>query len=63
MPRPSASTQKAEPEIYATTCQVPHTVIENMVFDPETNELDFERRQPDRKHALRLPAELHLERV
>ncbi|NBD30868.1 MAG: phosphoenolpyruvate carboxykinase [Alphaproteobacteria bacterium] len=32
---------KAEPEIYATT-QMPHTVIENMVFDPETLELDFD---------------------
>jgi len=32
---------KAEPEIYAT-CFMPHTVIENMVFDPETKELDFE---------------------
>jgi phosphoenolpyruvate carboxykinase (ATP) len=32
---------EAEPEIYATT-QMPHTVIENMVFDPETLELDFE---------------------
>ena len=32
---------KAEPEIYAT-CSMPHTVIENMVFDPETLELDFE---------------------
>jgi phosphoenolpyruvate carboxykinase (ATP) len=31
---------KAEPEIYAT-CSMPHTVIENMVFDPETLELDF----------------------
>ena len=32
---------KAEPEIYAT-CSMPHTVIENMVFDPDTLELDFE---------------------
>ena len=32
---------KAEPEIYAT-CAMPHTVIENMVFDPKTLELDFE---------------------
>ena len=32
---------KAEPEIYATT-SMPHTVIENMVYDPETFELDFE---------------------
>jgi phosphoenolpyruvate carboxykinase (ATP) len=32
---------EAEPEIYAT-CSMPHTVIENMVFDPETLELDFE---------------------
>ncbi|RYH04324.1 phosphoenolpyruvate carboxykinase [Salipiger sp. IMCC34102] len=31
----------AEPEIYAT-CEMPHTVIENMVFDPDTLELDFE---------------------
>ena len=31
---------KAEPEIYATT-QMPGTVIENMVFNPETLELDF----------------------
>ena len=31
---------KAEPEIYAT-CSMPHTVSENMVFDPETLELDF----------------------
>jgi len=32
---------KAEPEIYATTSMF-GTVIENMVFDPETLELDFE---------------------
>ncbi|KQI71969.1 phosphoenolpyruvate carboxykinase [ATP] [Loktanella sp. 5RATIMAR09] len=32
---------EAEPEIYAT-CSMPHTVIENMVFDPETLELDFD---------------------
>ncbi len=33
--------QEAEPEIYATTEQF-GTVIENMVFDPETKELDFD---------------------
>lgn len=32
---------EAEPEIYAT-CAMPHTVIENMVFDPKTLELDFD---------------------
>lgn len=32
---------EAEPEIYATTTKF-GTVIENMVFDPETFELDFE---------------------
>ena len=32
---------EAEPEIYAT-CSMPHTVIENMVYDEETKELDFE---------------------
>jgi phosphoenolpyruvate carboxykinase (ATP) len=32
---------EAEPEIYATTKKF-GTVIENMVFDPETKELDFE---------------------
>lgn len=32
---------KAEPEIYATTSRF-GTVIENMVFDPDTLELDFE---------------------
>ncbi len=32
---------EAEPEIFAT-CAMPHTVIENMVFDPETKELDFD---------------------
>ncbi len=31
---------KAEPEIYAT-CSMPHTVIENMVYDKDTKELDF----------------------
>lgn len=31
---------EAEPDIFAT-CSMPHTVIENMVFDPETKELDF----------------------
>lgn len=31
---------EAEPEIYATT-SMPNTVIENMVFDPATLELDF----------------------
>ncbi|KAA9007088.1 phosphoenolpyruvate carboxykinase [Histidinibacterium aquaticum] len=32
---------EAEPEIYAT-CTMPNTVIENMVYHPETKELDFE---------------------
>ena len=32
---------EAEPEIYATTTKF-GTVIENMVFDPETKELDFD---------------------
>ncbi|MBS8226260.1 phosphoenolpyruvate carboxykinase [Vannielia litorea] len=32
---------KAEPEIYATT-EMFGTVIENMVYDPETKDLDFE---------------------
>ncbi|UTH44654.1 phosphoenolpyruvate carboxykinase [Loktanella salsilacus] len=32
---------EAEPEIYAT-CAMPHTVIENMVHDPDTLELDFD---------------------
>lgn len=32
---------EAEPEIYATTSKF-GTVVENMVFDPETKELDFE---------------------
>ncbi len=33
--------EEAEPEIYAT-CSMFGTVIENMVYDPETLELDFE---------------------
>ena len=33
--------EEAEPEIFATTSKF-GTVIENMVFDPETKELDFE---------------------
>ncbi|MGZ9812114.1 phosphoenolpyruvate carboxykinase [Pseudoroseicyclus sp. H15] len=33
--------KEAEPEIYGTTTRF-GTVIENMVFDPETRELDFE---------------------
>ena len=33
--------KEAEPEIYATTTKF-GTVIENMVYDPETKELDFE---------------------
>lgn len=33
--------REAEPEIY-DTCSMFGTVIENMVFDPETKELDFE---------------------
>ena len=33
--------QKAEPEIYATTTKF-GTIIENMVYDQETRELDFE---------------------
>ncbi len=33
--------EEAEPEIYATTSKF-GTVIENMVYDPETKELDFE---------------------
>ena len=32
---------EAEPEIYAT-CFMPHTVIENMVHDPDTLELNFD---------------------
>ncbi len=32
---------EAEPEIYATTAKF-STIVENMVFDPETKELDFE---------------------
>ncbi|EAR49822.1 phosphoenolpyruvate carboxykinase [Oceanicola granulosus HTCC2516] len=32
---------EAEPEIYAT-CSMPDTVIENMVYDPETLEIDYE---------------------
>ncbi len=32
---------EAEPDIFAT-CSMPHTVIENMVFDPETKALDFD---------------------
>ncbi|SLN45321.1 phosphoenolpyruvate carboxykinase [Roseisalinus antarcticus] len=32
---------EAEPEIYAT-CSMKNTVIENMVYDPVTKELDFE---------------------
>jgi phosphoenolpyruvate carboxykinase (ATP) len=31
---------EAEPEIYAT-CTMPYTVLENVVFDPETKEIDF----------------------
>ncbi len=48
-------TPEAEPEIYATTHRF-GTVVENMVYDPETLELDFRRRQPDRQHPLRLSA-------
>ncbi len=33
--------EEAEPEIYATTTKF-GTIIENMIFDPETFELDFE---------------------
>jgi phosphoenolpyruvate carboxykinase (ATP) len=32
--------KEAEPDIYAT-CFMPHTVIENMVYDPKTMEPDF----------------------
>ena len=46
---------EAEPEIYAHHPTF-GTVVENMVYDPETCELDFDRRQPDREHPLRLSA-------
>ena len=39
-PRPSTLSPEAEPEIYATTHRF-GTVVENMVYDPETLELDF----------------------
>jgi phosphoenolpyruvate carboxykinase (ATP) len=40
-PRRSTSAEEAEPEIFATT-RMFGTVIENMVYDPETLELDFD---------------------
>ena len=48
---------EAEPEIFATTRRF-GTVLENVVLDADAR-AGFQRRQPDRKHALRLPARFH----
>ena len=39
------------------------TVIENMVFDPVTKELDFKDDKPDREYALRLSHALYFKRL
>ena len=49
-PRRSNLSPEAEPEIYATT-RMFGTVIENMVYDPQSLELDFDDDQPDAQHA------------
>ena len=41
---------EAEPEIYATTKRF-GTVLENVVIDPETRELDLDDNEPRREHA------------
>ena len=48
---------EAEPQIFATTRRF-GTVLENVVLDAD-GVARFRRRQPDREHALRLPARLH----
>ena len=53
---------EAEPEIYATANRF-GTVLENVVIDEKTRELDLERRDAHRKHARGLSDLLHPERV
>ncbi len=53
---------KAEPEIHATTTMFA-SVVENMVYDPHTRELDFHDEVADAEHALRLSAALYPERL
>ena len=53
---------EAEPEIYATTHRF-GTVLENVVFDPDTRICDFDDEVQDREHARRLSARVHPERV
>ena len=52
---------EAEPEIYATTHRF-GTVLENVVFDPETRDLRLRRRVEDREHPRRLSARLYSQR-
>jgi phosphoenolpyruvate carboxykinase (ATP) len=54
--------EEAEPEIFATPRNF-GTVIENMVYDPETLELDFDDDSLTAEHPLRLPAGADPERV
>ena len=49
---------EAEPEIYATTNRF-GTVLENVVFDPETRVCDFDSDKQDRKYPLGLSDRLH----
>jgi phosphoenolpyruvate carboxykinase (ATP) len=49
---------EAEPEIYATTKRF-GTVLENVVIDPDTRELDLDDQQPRREHPRRLSDRLH----
>ena len=54
--------EEAEPEIFATTKRF-GTVLENVVMDPETRELDFDDATPRRKQPWFLPDRVHPERV
>jgi phosphoenolpyruvate carboxykinase (ATP) len=49
---------EAEPEIYATTRRF-GTVLENVVMDPDTRELDLDSERSHREHARRLSDRLH----
>jgi phosphoenolpyruvate carboxykinase (ATP) len=52
---------EAEPEIYATTKRF-GTVLENVVIDPVTRELDLDDNQPGREQPRRLSDRLHPQR-
>ena len=51
-----------EPDIYSTTRRF-GTILENVVIDPATRELDLDSDASDREHPRRLPAGLHQQQL